>query len=170
MLRVTLNEVNYIDVSPEQSIGVLASLIPFLEPNAAYRGVVGSNVQHQAVSLIQPQSPYVGTGMGNKVVRDSEAVVLVKNNGVVGQVSAAEIIVRTDAITRVEGGKQSSAEMGYDIYQLQNFQRSNNDTCIHQNLFAAGQRIEADQVIADGAVTQGRELALERNVLVAFMP
>ena len=112
MLRVTLNEVNYIDVSPEQSIGVLASIILFLEPNAAYRGVVGSNVQHQAVSLIQPQSPYVGTGMGNNVVRDSEAVVLAKNNGVVGQVSAAEIIVRTDAITRVEGGKQSSAEMG----------------------------------------------------------
>ena len=112
MLRVTLNEVNYIDVSPEQSMGVLASLIPFLEPNDAYQGVVGSNVQRQAVPLIQPQASYVGTGMGTKVARDSGVVVLAKNNGVVGQVSAAEIIVRTDAITRVEGGKQSSAEMG----------------------------------------------------------
>lgn len=109
MIRVTLNGVNYIDVLPKQSIGVLAS-------------------------LIQPQAPYAGTIMKAKVACDSGAVMLAKNDGVVGQVSAAEIIVRTDEITRVEGGEQSSSEMGYDIYQLQNFQRSNNDTCIHQKI------------------------------------
>ena len=134
MIRVTLNGVNYIDVLPKQSIGVLASLIPFLDPNDACRGVVGSNVQRQAVPLIQPQASYAGTIMKAKVACDSGAVMLAKNDGVVGQVSAAEIIVRTDEITRVEGGEQSSSEMGYDIYLLQNFQRSNNDTCIHQKI------------------------------------
>ena len=132
-LRTTPGDVDYIDVSPKQIVGVSAALIPFLEHDDANRALMGSNMQRQSVPLITPQAPCVGTGMEAKAACDSGAVVLAKNDGVVEKVSAAEIIVRTDDTFHVEGGELSSSEMGYDIYQLQNFQRSNNDTCIHQN-------------------------------------
>jgi len=169
--RVIPSEVHYIDVSPKQIVGVSAALIPFLEHDDANRALMGSNMQRQSVPLIRPKAPYVGTGMEAKAARDSSAVVLAKNDGVVDRVSAAEIIVRTDDTSRVEGGEQSSSEMGYDIYRLQNFKRSNNDTCIHQKpLVSAGEHIEAGQVIADGTSTESGELALGNNALVAFLP
>ena len=170
-LRTTPGDVDYIDVSPKQIVGVSAALIPFLEHDDANRALMGSNMQRQSVPLIRPQAPLVGTGMEAKAACDSGAVVLAKNDGVVEKVSAAEIIVRTDDTFHVEGGELSSSEMGYDIYQLQNFKRSNNDTCIHQKpLVTPGQRIESSQVIADGTSTDRGELALGSNALVAFLP
>jgi DNA-directed RNA polymerase subunit beta len=169
--RVIPGEVHYIDVSPKQIVGVSAALIPFLEHDDANRALMGSNMQRQSVPLVRPKAPYVGTGMEAKAARDSSAVVLAKNDGVVDRVSAAEIIVRTDDTSRVEGGEQSSSEMGYDIYRLQNFKRSNNDTCIHQKpLVLAGEHIKTGQVIADGTSTECGELALGNNALVAFLP
>ena len=169
--RVAPSDVDYIDVSPKQIVGVSAALIPFLEHDDANRALMGSNMQRQSVPLIKPESPYVGTGMEAKAARDSSAVVLAKNDGIVDRVSASEIIIRTDDTARVEGGEQSSSEMGYDIYRLQNFKRSNNDTCIHQKpLVSAGDHVETGQVIADGTSTEGGELALGNNALVAFLP
>lgn len=169
-VRVRPNAVDYVDASPKQIVGLSPSLIPFLEHNDAYRSVIGSNSQRQAVPLTQPESPYVGTGMEGNVARDSRTVVTARNSGVVERVSASEIIVKTKDITGVETGEQSMSEIGYDTYKLYNFKRSNNNTCIHQKpLVTVGQRIEKRQVIADGPATQRGELALGRNVLVAFM-
>ena len=159
-------------MSPQkQIVGVSASLIPFLEHDDANRALMGANQQRQAVPLVRPQAPLVGTGMEYRAARDSGAVVLAKRDGVVESISAAEIIVRTDDAFRVDGGEQSFSEMGYDVYHLTNFKRSNNGTCIHQiPCVAVGEHVEAEQVIADGTATNNGELALGNNVLVAFMP
>ena len=169
--RMTPKEVDYLDVSSKQIVGVSASLIPFLEHDDANRALMGANQQRQAVPLVRPQAPLVGTGMEYRAARDSGAVVLAKRAGVVESISAAEIIVRTDDAFRVDGGEQSFSEMGYDVYHLTNFKRSNNGTCIHQiPCIAVGDHVEANQVIADGTATDNGELALGNNVLVAFMP
>jgi len=162
------DEIQYIDVSPKQLVSVAASLIPFLENDDANRALMGSNMQRQAVPLLRADAPYVGTGMEQVTARDSGAVVLCKRAGVVDSVDSERIIVR------VEGGAhegQLSREVGADIYQLTKFKRSNQNTCINQKpIVAMGQRVAKGHVLADGPCTDKGELALGRNVLVAFMP
>jgi DNA-directed RNA polymerase subunit beta len=161
-------EIEYIDVSPKQLVSVAASLIPFLENDDANRALMGSNMQRQAVPLLRADAPYVGTGMERVTARDSGAVVLCKRSGVVDSVDSERIIVRVEGATH-EG--QLSREVGADIYQLIKFKRSNQNTCINQKpIVQVGQRVTKGQVLADGPCTDFGELALGRNVLVAFMP
>jgi DNA-directed RNA polymerase subunit beta len=161
-------EIDYIDVSPKQLVSVAASLIPFLENDDANRALMGSNMQRQSVPLLRAQAPLVGTGMEEVTARDSGAVVICKRNGVVDSVDSERIIVR------VEGDGHSgqlSREVGADIYQLIKFRRSNQNTCINQKpIVRKGQMVPAGTVLADGPCTDRGELALGRNVLVAFMP
>ena len=163
------DEIEYIDVSPKQLVSVAASLIPFLENDDANRALMGSNMQRQAVPLLRADAPYVGTGMERVTARDSGAVVLCKRAGVVDSVDSERIIVRVEGGAAHEG--QLSREVGADIYQLTKFKRSNQNTCINQKpIVAMGQRVTKGQVLADGPCTDMGELALGRNVLVAFMP
>jgi DNA-directed RNA polymerase subunit beta len=165
---VNREEVDYIDVSPKQLVSVAASLVPFLEHDDANRALMGANMQRQSVPLLRAQAPLVGTGMEGVTARDSGAVILARRNGVVDSVDSERIIVR------VEGEHhptQLSREVGSDIYQLIKFKRSNQNTCINQKpIVQRGQRVLKGQVIADGPCTDQGELALGRNVLVAFMP
>jgi DNA-directed RNA polymerase subunit beta len=161
-------EVDYIDVSPKQLVSVAASLVPFLEHDDANRALMGANMQRQSVPLLVAEAPLVGTGMEGVTARDSGAVVLAKRNGIVDSVDSERIIVR------VEGEHhptQLSREVGSDIYTLIKFKRSNQNTCINQKpVVREGERVIKGQVIADGPCTEQGELALGRNVLVAFMP
>ena len=162
------DEIEYIDVSPKQLVSVAASLIPFLENDDANRALMGSNMQRQAVPLLRADAPYVGTGMEYVTARDSGAVVLCKRPGVVDSVDSERIIVRVEGAAH-EG--QLSREVGADIYQLTKFKRSNQNTCINQKpIVRVGQRVPKSAVLADGPCTDFGELALGRNVLVAFMP
>jgi DNA-directed RNA polymerase subunit beta len=157
---VTPHEVHYMDVSPKQIVGVSASLIPFLENDDANRALMGSNMQRQAVPLIKTEAPIVGTGMEHAAARDSGALVLAKRAGVVESVDASRIVVRVSE----DGG-------GVDIYSLIKFQRSNQATCLNQKpIVSVGAVVEKDEVLADGSSTDLGELALGKNVLVAFMP
>jgi len=161
------DKVDYIDVSPKQLVSVAASLIPFLENDDANRALMGSNMQRQAVPLLQARSPFVGTGMEYITARDSGAVVVARRSGTVDYVDSKRIVVR------VEGSESEglSREMGADIYSLTKFKRSNQNTCINQDpIVRVGQRVTKGQVLADGPCTELGELALGRNVLVAFMP
>ena len=157
-------DVDFVDVSPQQLVSVAASLIPFLENDDANRALMGSNMQRQAVPLLRPSSPLVGTGMESVVARDSGAVVMAKRGGVVDRVDADRIIIHLD--------EESDDDLGgVDIYTLRKFVRSNQNTCIHQKpLVKLGDRVKAGDVIADGAATKDGELALGQNVVVAFMP
>ncbi|MBE3585262.1 MAG: DNA-directed RNA polymerase subunit beta [Thermoanaerobacter sp.] len=158
IIVVPVDRVDYMDVSPKQVFSVATSLIPFLEHDDANRALMGANMQRQAVPLIKAEAPLVGTGLEYKAARDSGVVVIAKNSGVVERVTANEIVVRTDS------GK-------LDTYKLIKFARSNQGTCINQKpIVNKGDRVEAGQVIADGPSTDQGELALGRNVLVAFMP
>ncbi|HET6845051.1 MAG TPA: DNA-directed RNA polymerase subunit beta [Candidatus Angelobacter sp.] len=165
---VPRDEVDYIDVSPKQLVSVAASLVPFLEHDDANRALMGANMQRQSVPLLRAAAPYVGTGMEGVTARDSGAVVLARRNGIIDSVDSERIIVR------VEGEHhptQLSREVGSDIYQLTKFKRSNQNTCINQKpVVKKGERVTKGQVIADGPCTDKGELALGRNVLVAFMP
>jgi len=165
---VNRDEVDYVDVSPKQLVSVAASLVPFLEHDDANRALMGANMQRQSVPLLRAQAPIVGTGMEGVTARDSGAVILAKRNGIIDSVDSERIIVR------VEGEHhpmQLSREVGSDIYQLTKFKRSNQNTCINQKpIVKKGQRVIKGQVIADGPCTDFGELALGRNVLVAFMP
>jgi len=165
---VNRSEVDYIDVSPKQLVSVAASLVPFLEHDDANRALMGANMQRQSVPLLAAEAPLVGTGMEGVTARDSGAVILAKRNGIVDSVDSERIIVR------VEGEHhptQLSREVGSDIYQLIKFKRSNQNTCINQKpVVRQGERVVKGQVIADGPCTEHGELALGRNVLVAFMP
>ena len=161
-------EIQYLDVSPKQLVSVAASLIPFLENDDANRALMGSNMQRQAVPLLRADSPIVGTGMERITARDSGAVVLCKRSGVVDSVDSERIIVRVQDFARDE---QLSREVGADIYPLIKFRRSNQNTCINQKpIVKVGDRVAKSQVLADGPCTDNGELALGRNVLVAFMP
>jgi DNA-directed RNA polymerase subunit beta len=162
------DEIEYMDVSPKQLVSVAASLIPFLENDDANRALMGSNMQRQAVPLLRGDAPYVGTGMEYVTARDSGAVILCKRSGIVDSVDSERIIVRVEGAAQ-EG--QMSREVGADIYQMTKFKRSNQNTCINQKpIVAQGQRVVKTQVLADGPCTDMGELALGRNVLVAFMP
>src|SRR5271165_4214927 len=161
------DEVDYVDVSPKQLVSVAASLIPFLENDDANRALMGSNMQRQAVPLIRGEAPLVGTGMERVTARDSGAVVLCKREGIVDQVDSERIIVRVES----DHSGVLSREVGADIYQLIKFKRSNQNTCISQKPFVrVGDRVKKGQVLADGPCTERGELALGRNVLVAFLP
>jgi DNA-directed RNA polymerase subunit beta len=161
------DEVDYVDVSPKQLVSVAASLIPFLENDDANRALMGSNMQRQAVPLIRGEAPLVGTGMERVTARDSGAVVLCRREGIVDQVDSERIIVRVES----DHSGVLSREVGADIYQLIKFKRSNQNTCINQQpLVRVGDRVKKGQVLADGPCTDRGELALGRNVLVAFLP
>ncbi|WP_421788838.1 DNA-directed RNA polymerase subunit beta [Hyphobacterium sp.] len=157
-------DVDYIDVSPKQVVSVAAALIPFLENDDANRALMGSNMQRQAVPLLQAEAPLVGTGMEDVVARDSGAAIAARRDGVVEQVDATRIVVRAT-------GEVDAAQSGVDIYRLSKFQRSNQSTCINQRpIVKVGDEVRAGDIIADGPSTDLGELALGKNVLVAFMP
>ncbi|TCP40504.1 DNA-directed RNA polymerase subunit beta [Rhodovulum marinum] len=156
--------VDLIDVSPKQLVSVAASLIPFLENDDANRALMGSNMQRQAVPLLQADAPFVGTGIESVVARDSGAAIMAKRAGIIDQVDATRIVVR--ATEDLEPG-----DPGVDIYRLRKFQRSNQNTCINQKpLVKVGDTVTKNEVIADGPSTDMGELALGKNVIVAFMP
>ena len=158
-------KVEYMDVSPKQVVGVASALIPFLEHDDANRALMGSNMQRQAVPLLHPKAPVVGTGMESIVARDSGYVVQAKRSGVVESVSATRIVV---SVPRVGTLKQ---DIGLDVYHLLKFQRSNQNTCLNQRpVVCVGQSVTKGQLLADGPAIQHGDLALGNNVLVAFMP
>jgi len=158
------DQVDFMDVSPKQVVSVAAALIPFLENDDANRALMGSNMQRQAVPLIQSDAPLVGTGMEDVVARDSGATVVARRTGVVEQIDGTRIVLRATEET-------DPTRPGVDIYRLSKFQRSNQNTCINQRpLVRVGDEIHVGDVIADGPSTELGELALGRNVLVAFMP
>ncbi|MCB1023595.1 MAG: DNA-directed RNA polymerase subunit beta [Acidobacteria bacterium] len=166
-ITASRDEIEYMDVSPKQLVSVAASLIPFLENDDANRALMGSNMQRQSVPLLRADAPYVGTGMERIAARDSGAVVVAKRNGVVDYVDSERIIVKADH----QVGGMISREVTADIYSLVKFKRSNQNTCINQlPIVQVGERVRKGQVIADGPCTDKGELALGRNVLVAFMP
>ena len=158
------DKVDYMDVSPKQLVSVAAALIPFLENDDANRALMGSNMQRQAVPLVHAEAPFVGTGMEGVVARDSGAAIAARRTGVVDQVDATRIVIRaTD--------EPDPTKPGVDIYRLMKFQRSNQNTCINQRpLVKVGDQVKKGDIIADGPSTELGELALGRNVLVAFMP
>ena len=157
-------DINYMDVSPKQLVSVATALIPFLENDDANRALMGSNMQRQAVPLLQSEAPLVGTGMEATVARDSGATIVARRSGMVDQIDATRIVVRAT-------GETSTSAPGVDIYNLLKYQRSNQSTCLHQKpLVKVGDKVEAGDTIADGPSTELGDLALGRNVLVAFMP
>ena len=165
VLMVPREDVDLIDVSPKQLVSVAAALIPFLENDDANRALMGSNMQRQAVPLIRADAPLVGTGMEETVARDSGATIIAKRAGMVDQIDGTRIVIHAD---EEEGGHHRP---GVDIFSLQKFQRSNQNTCINQRpLVKVGDKVEAGDIIADGPSTHLGELALGRNVLAAFMP
>jgi DNA-directed RNA polymerase subunit beta len=164
-------QIDYMDVAPDQLVSVAAALIPFLEHDDANRALMGSNMQRQAVPLLYPEAPLVGTGLEEKVARDSGAVILAKRPGIVERVTADEIIVDTGAVSPGKSDEPLAKLAQYDRYRLKKFWRTNQDTAINQRpLVDQGEKVTAGQIIADGPSTQYGELALGRNVLVAFMP
>ncbi|MXO86252.1 DNA-directed RNA polymerase subunit beta [Altererythrobacter aurantiacus] len=157
-------QITLMDVSPKQLVSVAASLIPFLENDDANRALMGSNMQRQAVPLVKAEAPFVGTGMEETVARDSGAAITANRGGIVDQVDATRIVIRAQ-------GDVEAGQSGVDIYTLQKFQRSNQNTCINQRpLVKVGDVVEEGDVIADGPSTDLGELALGKNSLVAFMP
>src|SRR5665213_2269798 len=161
---VPRDKVDFMDVSPKQLVSVAAALIPFLENDDANRALMGSNMQRQAVPLVRSEAPFVGTGMEGVVARDSGASISARRTGIVDQVDATRIAVRAT-------GETDPTKPGVDIYRLMKYQRSNQNTCINQRpLVKVGDNVEKADIIADGPSTDLGELALGRNVLVAFMP
>ncbi len=162
---VRAEDVQYMDVSPNQLVSVAASLIPFLENDDANRALMGSNMQRQAVPLLKTEAPLVGTGLEQTVGRDSGVTKIALRDGTIESVDAERIVVRADKIAR------DTRDPGVDIYNLVKYQRSNQNTCINQRpVVVKGERVRTGDVLADGPATDMGELALGRNVLVAFMP
>ncbi|MGL6064082.1 MAG: DNA-directed RNA polymerase subunit beta [Fusobacteriaceae bacterium] len=158
IVRVNGEKVDYLDVSPKQVVSVSAGLIPFLEHDDANRALMGSNMQRQAVPLLRAEAPFIGTGLERKVAVDSGAVAISKDDGVVSYIDASKIVV-------------DSIDGGSNTYRMLNFERSNQAMCLHQTpLVVPGEKVKAGQIIADGPATKGGDLALGRNILMAFMP
>ncbi len=171
VLSLPMEKIDYIGVAPQQIVGISAALVPFLEHEDANRALMGANHQRQAVPLIRPQAPLVGTGMEGPAARYSGALITAKRAGTVTSVSAEEILIYTGEALHHDEGENTFSEMGYDVYKLQTFKRSNSGTCIHQRpIVAVGDTVKADEVIADGTSTENGELALGRNILCAYMP
>src|SRR5690242_13071401 len=163
-MMTTPDQVEFIDVSPKQLVSVAAALVPFLENDDANRALMGSNMQRQAVPLLRPEAPLVGTGLEDVVARDSGSAIAARRSGVVDQVDATRIVIRATEET-------DPTQPGIDIYRLKKFQRSNQSTCINQRpLVNEGDVVQKGDIIADGPSTQLGELALGKNALVAFMP
>ncbi|HTW34663.1 MAG TPA: DNA-directed RNA polymerase subunit beta [Rhizomicrobium sp.] len=163
-VMTTPDQVEFIDVSPKQLVSVAAALVPFLENDDANRALMGSNMQRQAVPLLRPEAPLVGTGLEDVVARDSGSAIAARRTGVIDQIDATRIVVRATE-------ESDPTKPGIDIYRLKKFQRSNQSTCINQRpLVKVGDLIQKGDIIADGPSTQLGELALGKNVLVAFMP
>src|SRR5437899_8912446 len=164
--------VDYMDVSPKQLVSVAASLIPFLEHDDANRALMGSNMQRQAVPLLCTEAPLVATGLEERVARDSRAVIVSEESGKVASVTGNQIIITEDGkLPESKKKLRHDPEKGIWVYQVRKFMRSNAATCINQKILVRkGESVKKGQVIADGPCTQGGELALGRNVLVAFMP
>ncbi len=164
VLQVTPDKVDYMDVSPKQLVSVAAALIPFLENDDANRALMGSNMQRQAVPLVRAEAPFVGTGMEGVVARDSGAAIAARRSGVIDQIDATRVVIRATE-------DLDPTKSGVDIYRLMKYQRSNQSTCINQRpLVKVGDAVKKGDIIADGPSTDLGELALGRNVLVAFMP
>ncbi len=156
--------IDYIDVSPKQLVSVAASLIPFLENDDANRALMGSNMMRQAVPLLKPESPLVGTGIESDVALDSGVTIVAKRDGIVDKIDGKRIVIKVTEETEF-------SESGVDIYNLQKFKRSNQNTCINQRpLVRVGDKVQSGDIIADGPSTKLGELALGKNVTVAFMP
>ncbi len=168
-IEVSASEVHLMDVSPKQVISIAAGMIPFLEHDDANRALMGANMQRQGVPLLQAESPYVGTGIEERVARDSKIVVVADDAGIVAAVDAKRIIVTKDG--ELPRNPKTDAKNGTHVYELRKFMRSNAGTCFNQKpIVELGQKIKAGQVIADGPSTDQGEMALGRNILVAFMP
>jgi DNA-directed RNA polymerase subunit beta len=164
VLPITPDKVDYMDVSPKQLVSVAAALIPFLENDDANRALMGSNMQRQAVPLVRAEAPFVGTGMEGVVARDSGAAIAARRSGVIDQIDATRVVIRATE-------DLDPTKSGVDIYRLMKYQRSNQSTCINQRpLVKVGDTVKKGDIIADGPSTDLGELALGRNVLVAFMP
>src|SRR5688500_9075076 len=165
------DRIDFMDVAPEQLVSIAAALIPFLEHDDANRALMGSNMQRQSVPLLFPQAPLVGTGLEEKVARDSGAVIIARRAGTVTRVTADEIIVDAGGDGGAPGDQPLARLHQHDRYRVKKFWRTNQDTAINQRpLVQLDQRVDAGEIIADGAATDGGELALGSNVLVAFMP
>jgi len=166
-------DVDYMDVSPKQLVSVAAGLIPFLEHDDANRALMGSNMQRQGVPLLKTQAPFVGTGIEGRVAKDSRTVVLSESDGIVASVDAKRIVVTSDGEMpkKVQGKVKTDVEKKIYVYELRKFMRSNACTCFTQKpVVKRGQVVKVGSVLADGAATEDGELALGKNVLVAFMP
>jgi len=164
VLQLSPDKVDYMDVSPKQLVSVAAALIPFLENDDANRALMGSNMQRQAVPLVRAEAPFVGTGMEGVVARDSGAAIAARRTGIIDQIDATRIVIRATE-------DLDPTKSGVDIYRLMKYQRSNQSTCINQRpLVKVGDQVRKGDIIADGPSTDLGELALGRNVLVAFMP
>jgi DNA-directed RNA polymerase subunit beta len=166
------DRIDYMDVAPEQLVSIAAALIPFLEHDDANRALMGSNMQRQAVPLLNPRTPLVGTGLEDKVARDSGAVVIARRAGVVTRVTADEIIVDAAPAERKKDEDRPLARLTqHDRYRIKKYWRTNQDTAINQRpLVKLGQKVKAGDILADGAATEKGQLALGSNVTVAFMP
>ena len=158
------DKIDYIDVSPKQLVSVAASLIPFLENDDANRALMGSNMMRQAVPLLKPEAPLVGTGIESDVALDSGVTIVAKRNGIVDKIDGKRIVIKAS-------NEKDYSQSGVDIYNLQKFKRSNQNTCINQKpLVRVGDKVNSGDIIADGPSTKIGELALGKNVTVAFMP
>ena len=172
-LEVDSSEVDYMDVSPKQVISIAAGMIPFLEHDDANRALMGSNMQRQGVPLLQAESPYVGTGIEERVARDSKIVSVAEEAGIVASVDAKRVVISQDGELprNFDRSPKSDHKNGVRVYELRKFMRSNAGTCFNQKpVVDKGQKIKVGDIIADGPSTQKGEMALGRNVLVAFMP
>jgi DNA-directed RNA polymerase subunit beta len=172
-LEVAPAEVNFMDVSPKQVISIAAGLIPFLEHDDANRALMGANMQRQGVPLLKSESPFVGTGLEERIARDSKIVVVAEEQGIVASAEATRIIVTRDGeIPRnFDKNPKSDPKSGVHVYELRKFMRSNAGTCFNQRpVVKRGQKVKAGDVLADGPCTDKGEMALGRNILVAFMP
>jgi DNA-directed RNA polymerase subunit beta len=168
-LEVSASEVDYMDVSPKQVISIAAGMIPFLEHDDANRALMGSNMQRQGVPLLQSEAPFVGTGIEERVARDSKIVVVSDDAGIVASVDAKRIVITKDG--EMPRSPKHDPKNHVYVYELRKFMRSNNHTCFNQKpIVKRGQKIKAGEIIADGPSTDKGEMALGRNVLVAFMP
>jgi DNA-directed RNA polymerase subunit beta len=168
-LEVSASEVDYMDVSPKQVISIAAGMIPFLEHDDANRALMGSNMQRQGVPLLQSEAPFVGTGIEERVARDSKIVVVAEDAGIVASVDAKRIILTKDG--EIPRTLKHDPKNHVYVYELRKFMRSNNHTCFNQKpIVKRGQKVKAGEIIADGPSTDRGEMALGRNVLVAFMP
>jgi len=168
-LEVSASEVDYMDVSPKQVISIAAGMIPFLEHDDANRALMGSNMQRQGVPLLQSEAPFVGTGIEERVARDSKIVVVADDGGIVASVDAKRIVITKDG--EMPRAPKHDPKNHVYVYELRKFMRSNNHTCFNQKpIVKRGQKVKAGEIIADGPSTDKGEMALGRNVLVAFMP